>query len=39
MGSPFSAVPTAYRVFADNGRWFTNDTSDGFGTGNAFHID
>lgn len=39
MANPFSAVPTAYRVFADNRWWFANCAWDAFGIGAALHTD
>ncbi len=39
MANPFSAVPTAYRVFADNRWWFANCAWDAFGVGAALHRD
>ena len=39
MANPFSAGPTAYRVFADNRWWFANCAWDAFGIGAALHAD
>ena len=39
MANPFSAVPTAYRVFADDRWWFANCAWDAFGIGAALHTD
>ncbi len=39
MANPFSAAPTAYRVFADDRWWFANCAWDAFGIGAALHTD
>ena len=39
MANPFSAVPTAYRVFADNRWWFANCAWEAFGVGAALRTD
>jgi len=39
MANPFSAVPTPYRVHADDRRWFANCAWDAFGICAALHTD
>ena len=39
MAAPFSAVPTAYRVFADRRWWYANCAWDAFGICAALHSD
>ncbi len=39
MANPFSAVPTAYRVFADDRWWYANCAWDAFGVCAALHVD
>jgi Alkylmercury lyase len=39
MASPFSAVPSAYRVFAADRWWFSNCAWDAFGVFAALHAD
>ena len=39
MANPFSAVPTAYRVFADGRWWYANCAWDAFGVCAALHVD
>ena len=39
MANPFSAVPTAYRVFADDRWWYANCAWDAFGICAALHVD
>lgn len=39
MANPFSAVPTAYRVHADNRWWYANCAWDAFGICAALHVD
>ena len=39
MVNPFSAVPTAYRVFADGRWWYANCAWDAFGVCAALHAD
>jgi len=39
MANPFSAVPTAYRVFADGRWWYANCAWDAFGICAALHVD
>jgi hypothetical protein len=39
MASPFSAVPTPYRVFAADRWWFGNCAWDAFGICAALHVD
>ena len=39
MANPFSAVPTAYRVFADDRWWYANCAWDAFGICAALHSD
>jgi hypothetical protein len=39
MANPFSAVPTAYRVLADNRWWYANCAWDAFGVCGALHSD
>lgn len=38
MASPFSAVPTAYRVHAANRWWYANCAWDAFGICAALHV-
>ena len=37
MANPFSAVPTAYRVFAEGRWWYANCAWDAFGVCAAWH--
>jgi hypothetical protein len=39
MANPFSAVPTAYRVLADERWWYANCAWDAFGVCAALHSD
>ena len=39
MANPFSAVPTAYRVFAADRWWYANCAWDAFGVCAALHVD
>lgn len=39
MANPFSAVPTAYRVWAAGRWWYANCAWDAFGVCAAFHVD
>lgn len=39
MANPFSAAPTAYRVFADGRWWYANCAWDAFGVCAALHTD
>jgi hypothetical protein len=39
MANPFSAVPTAYRVYASERWWYANCAWDGFGVCAALHVD
>jgi hypothetical protein len=39
MANPFSAVPTAYRVFAADRWWYANCAWDAFGICAALHVD
>jgi hypothetical protein len=39
MANPFSAVPTAYRVLADDRWWYANCAWDAFGVCAALHVD
>ena len=39
MANPFSAVPTAYRVFAGGRWWYANCAWDAFGVCAALHTD
>jgi alkylmercury lyase-like protein len=39
MANPFSAVPTAYRVYARDRWWYANCAWDAFGILGAFHVD
>jgi Alkylmercury lyase len=39
MANPFSAVPTAYRVFADARQWYANCAWDAFGICAALRVD
>ena len=39
MASPFSAVPTSYRVQADGRWWYANCAWDAFGICAALHVD
>ena len=39
MANPFSAVPTSYRVHADDRRWYANCAWDAFGICAALHTD
>ena len=39
MANPFSAVPTAYRVYADGRWWYANCAWDAFGICAALHAD
>jgi Alkylmercury lyase len=39
MASPFSAVPTAYRVEASGRSWYANCAWDAFGVCAALHVD
>jgi hypothetical protein len=39
MANPFSAVPTAYRVKADDRSWFANCAWDAVGICAALHVD
>ena len=39
MANPFSAVPTAYRVHADDRWWYANCAWDAFGICAALHVD
>ena len=39
MAHPFSAVPTSYRVVADDRTWFANCAWDAFGICAALHTD
>jgi Alkylmercury lyase len=39
MANPFSAVPTAYRVFASERWWYANCAWDAFGVCAALHSD
>jgi len=39
MANPFSAVPTAHRVFADQRWWFANCALDAFGICAALDVD
>jgi hypothetical protein len=39
MANPFSAVPTAYRVFARGHCWYANCAWDAFGVCAALHVD
>ena len=39
MANPFSAVPTAYRVFADDRWWYANCAWDAFGICAALHTE
>ena len=39
MANPFSAIPTAYRVLADNRWWYANCAWDAFGVCAALHAD
>jgi len=39
MANPFSAVPTAYRVFARDRWWHGNCAWDAFGISAALHVD
>jgi len=39
MANPFSAVPTAYRVRADDRWWYANCAWDAFGICAALHVD
>jgi hypothetical protein len=39
MANPFSAVPTAYRVYARGRWWYANCAWDAFGVCAAFHAD
>ncbi len=39
MANPFSAVPTAYRVYADERWWYANCAWDAFGVCAALHVD
>jgi Alkylmercury lyase len=39
MANPFSAVPTAYRVFAKDRWWYANCAWDAFGICAALHVD
>jgi len=39
MANPFSAVPTSYRVHADERWWYANCAWDAFGIGAALHVD
>jgi hypothetical protein len=39
MANPFSAVPTAYRVYARNRWWYANCAWDAFGVCAALHVD
>ena len=39
MANPFSAVPTAYRVFAGERWWYANCAWDAFGVCAALHVD
>ena len=39
MSKPFSAVPTTYRVFADDRWWYANCAWDAFGVCAALHVD
>lgn len=39
MANPFSAVPTAYRVYADGRWWYANCAWDAFGVLSALKVD
>ena len=39
MANPFSAVPTPYRVLADDRWWYANCAWDAFGICAALHVD
>ena len=39
MANPFSAVPTAYRVYAGERWWYENCAWDAFGVCAALHVD
>ena len=39
MANPFSAVPTAYRVLANDRWWYANCAWDAFGILGAFDVD
>ena len=39
MANPFSAVPTAYRVYAGERWWYANCAWDAFGVCAALHVD
>ena len=39
MANPFSAVPTAYRVHANERWWYANCAWDAFGILSAFDVD
>lgn len=39
MANPFSALPTAYRVFADDRWWYANCAWDAFGVCAALQVD
>lgn len=39
MANPFSAVPTAYRVYARGRWWYANCAWDAFGVCAALHVD
>lgn len=39
MASPFSAVPTNYRVLANDRLWYANCAWDAFGVCAALHVD
>lgn len=39
MANPFSAIPTAYRVYAGERWWYANCAWDAFGVCAAMHVD